>query len=177
METDKILKLMKFLFWAVFIGLCIKTGSLVISFFVSLFTNPEGAKNLYLGLDLSELRNLNTWYYINLMTLIIAFSALKTQIAYLVTKLFTKINFDKPFNTITAKLLSKISHFALGTGVLALIANAYNMWLYKGGLIENVAQQYVEGSREFLFLAGIIFIIAQIFKKGVDLQTENELTI
>ena len=59
---------------------------------------------------------------------------------------------------------------ALGTGVLALIANGYNMYLLKRSLIDLSAQPFVEGSREFLFLAGIIFIIAQIFKKGVALS-------
>ncbi len=33
------------------------------------------------------------------------------------------------------------------------------------------------GSSEFLFMAGIIFIIALIFKRGVEIQSENELTI
>jgi hypothetical protein len=32
-------------------------------------------------------------------------------------------------------------------------------------------------SGETLFLAGVVFVIAQIFKKGVEIQSENELTI
>ena len=32
-------------------------------------------------------------------------------------------------------------------------------------------------SGDFIVMAGVVFITAQIFKKGVELQTENELTV
>lgn len=176
-NSGRVLSIMKFLFWLIFIGLCIQTGSLILTFILSLTGHIETASDLYLALNLSSLYERNVWQFINLMTLIIALSALKAYIAYLVVQIFTKINFDTPFNTITAERLSKISHVALGTGVLALIANGYNLYLFKRSLIDFSAQPYVEGSREFLFLAGIIFVIAQIFKKGIALQNENELTI
>ena len=32
-------------------------------------------------------------------------------------------------------------------------------------------------SAELIFYAGLVFVIAQIFKKGVEIQTENELTV
>lgn len=30
---------------------------------------------------------------------------------------------------------------------------------------------------EYLFMAGIIYIISQIFKRGIELQEENQLTV
>ena len=176
-KTDRILSIMKFLFWLVFIGLCIKTGAIILSFIISLFSHSETAGDLYLELNLAELYKDHFGHYICLVFLIIILSALKTYIAFLVTKIFIKINFETPFNSIAANLLIKISHVALATGILALIAYSYNFWLIrsKASMLNTVP--FVEGSREFLFLAGIIFIIAQIFKKGVAMQTENELTI
>lgn len=32
-------------------------------------------------------------------------------------------------------------------------------------------------SAEFVFMAGVVFVMSQIFKKGVEIQTENELTV
>lgn len=176
-NSGRILSIMKFLFWLIFIGLCIQTGALIFTMLLSLIGHVETASDLYLGLNLTSLYKSSSWQFFNLMTLIITMSALKAYIAYLVVQIFTKIDFDSPFNISSAKRLEKISHVALGTGVLALIANGYNMYLYKRSIIDLSAQPFVEGSREFLFLAGIIFIIAQIFKKGVALQNENELTI
>jgi hypothetical protein len=34
-----------------------------------------------------------------------------------------------------------------------------------------------ENAGEFLFMAGLVFIISPIFKRGVELQSENELTV
>lgn len=176
-NTDRILSIMKFLFWLVFIGLCIKTGTIILSFIISLFSHSEAAGYLYLGLNLNELYQKHFVHYICLVLSIIMLSALKAYIAYLVTKIFIKINFNAPFNNITANLLMRISHGALAAGIIALVAYGYNFWLIrsKASMLNTIP--FVEGSREFLFLAGIIFIIAQIFKKGVDLQSENELTI
>ena len=32
-------------------------------------------------------------------------------------------------------------------------------------------------SGDFIFLAGIVYVFSQIFKKGVEIQSENELTV
>ena len=61
MKTSQILKLMKVVSWIIFIGLCIKIGTVLISFFVSLVLNPEASRDLYLGLDLSSIYSLWFW--------------------------------------------------------------------------------------------------------------------
>lgn len=178
MKTNMILKLMNLFFWVIFISLCLRTGSFITQFFQGIFVDLENSKEMYLNLDLTRHSQVSsTWYYITIMILIITPLAAKTYLAYLVTKIFTKINFNNPFNHITTKLLMKISYVALATGILALISNGYNMWLYKKDLLSILVEPYEAGSAEFLFLAAIIFIIAQIFKQGIAIQTENELTI
>jgi hypothetical protein len=172
-RTSIILTTMNVIFWVIFIGLCIKTGALLVSFFVSLFVNAAGAENLYLGLNFSELYRFGIEHYVFVVSLKIVLTALKTYIAYLVVKIFLQLNLANPFNTNVAALIAKISHYALGAGIVALLAAAYSEWLIKKGI--PIAQNW--GSSDYLFLAGIIFIIAQIFKKGIEIQTENELTI
>ncbi|WP_205503082.1 DUF2975 domain-containing protein [Rufibacter psychrotolerans] len=165
------------LFWIVFLGLCIKTGALLISFFVSLFINPQGAQNLHLGLDLFSLLAFDRWHYVSMVSLVIALSAVKAHMAYLVIRLFLQLNPRQPFNIHAAALISQISELALGAGILAILANAYAKWLLKKGIDLQSLSQYLDNGGEILFLAGIIFVIAQIFKKGVELQSENELTV
>lgn len=176
-KTDLILTTMKVIFWVVFIGLCIKTGALLISFIVSLAINPEASKNLYLGLNLSELYHSNLKHYIFIFSFIFSLSALKTYLSFLALKIFTKINLEKPFSTKAAELINKISLIALGTGILAFIASKYNFWLIRSKESILETNFYFEGWKGFLFLAGILFIIAQVYKKGVALQTENDLTV
>lgn len=171
--TITVLKVMNVLFWIVFIGLCIKTGGLLVSFFVSLFISAVDAKNLYMSLNLSELYDYNKWYYIHIASLIISLNGLKTFIAYLVVSIFTKFDPSKPFNPEITALIETISHVALGMGIIAIIGSGTSDWLMKRDI--PVAIDW--GGGEILFFAGVIYIIAIVFKKGTELQTENDLTV
>ncbi len=174
MKTNVIMKLMNIIFWIVFIGLCIKTGAIITSFLVSIFVNPEGAKDLYFGLNLFDIYNTDINNYVGVVSFIIILTGMKAYIAYLAVKLFKKFDLNHPFNENVAALISKISHFALSIGVVALIADHYNQLLVKRGAeISNMNW----GAYEFLFFAGIIYILALVFKRGIEIQNENELTI
>ncbi len=173
MKTKQILGLMNIISWITFIGSCIKTGAIIISFLIVLFISPGAAQNHYLGLDLSELYKSNIWYFVSTMSFVIMLSGLKAYIFYLVVRIFLKVDFDHPFSAIAISLISKISHVALEIGVVALVAQNYSKWLLHRGVL--VEQNW--GSWDYLFLAGIIFIIALVFKRGIEIQVENELTI
>lgn len=175
--TKQVLRILHIVSWIIFIGLCIKTGSILYSFFVSLAINAESAKNLHMGLDLSDLYGFSTRHYVTIVSYIIVLSALKAYIFYLVIKIFLKINFVQPFSTDVSLLISKISHVALGIGILTVVANGYTSWLTKKGVTFSDLEQYLGGAGEFLLLGAIIFIIAQVFKKGIEIQSENELTV
>jgi hypothetical protein len=38
-------------------------------------------------------------------------------------------------------------------------------------------QSYLSGAFEYFLLSALIFAIAQVFKRGVEIQAENELTV
>jgi hypothetical protein len=171
-NTELILKVMHVLAWVVFIGLCIEAGAMLISYGVSLF-NPVAAGDLYKGMNLSGAMEYSFWQYTYVVSLMVGLVAAKAYAAFLVIKIFGKLNLSHPFEGGVALLIERVSHVILGMGVLVLISNAYADWLDNRG-VSVPGGEDVEG---FLFLAGIIFIVAQIFKKGTELQAENELTI
>jgi hypothetical protein len=174
---------MRITVWVVFIALCIQTGAIMYSFFVSLFINTQAAKNLYLGLNLADLYSFGIWRYVLMVILIICLSALKAYIAYLVTRIFLKINFAHPFSLNIALLIKRISYMSFVVGILALTANAYSEMYIISGLTPYTLPQYaalnnvLAGGSEFLFFGGIIFIIALVFNRGIEMQAENELTV
>lgn len=172
MATKKILKFIKILTWVVFVGLLIQAGAIIISYLVSL-GNPEGAKNLFLGLNLFDLRSFSLRHYTVAVFFITAMVCLKAYAAYLAIKLLSELNLSNPFENQMAKLVEKISYVVIVIGGTATMASIHNKWLQKNGIA--MLDRWEPG--EILFLAGIIFIIAQIFKRGVEIQSENELTI
>lgn len=175
MKTTQVLAIMKVISWIIFIGLCIKAGALITSSCISLFVNHEAAKDLYLGLNLFGLYEFNTGYYISVISLMIAVGVLKAYLFYLVIKIFLKFDLNNPFTSNTANLISKISYVALSTGVIAVISNEYIKWLITHRIETHIPFDF--GSEEVLFLAGILFLVAYIFKHGVELQQENDLTV
>lgn len=171
MKTKKILKIMYVLSWIVFIGLSIKTGAIVISYMVSV-GNPEASKNLFDGLDLSEFYNYDFKQYSFIVSYKVALFAIETYIIFLVIKLLKALNLEKPFNIKVQKLMQSISYSIFNLWLLAMLHNTHIRYIAK-------KHQFSMDlfSSDFIFLAGVIFIFAQIVKRGIEIQSENELTI
>ena len=173
MKATTVLDILRVVSWILFIGLCIRTGAMIISFFVSLFINAQAAGDIYLGLNLSELMDYNKWHYIVMAVLIIALSGLKAYLFHWVIKIISKINFTNPFSEHNGKIIFIMSSIALQIGILAVALKSYTQWLSKNLVVIS----YRGESSDFLYLAGILFVIGYIFKRGVELQSENELTV
>lgn len=171
-KTESILVVLNVLAWIAFIGFLIEAGAILVSFGVSLI-NPGTAKNLYKTLDLEGLRQYSFWYYAGHVSLLVAFSALKAYVWFLVIKTISKINLVSPFTREVAKKLENISYVLLEIWIIAVISTIQSKWLLK---TTGEAPEHINAS-EFLFMAGLVFVIAQIFKRGVEMQAENELTV
>lgn len=171
MKTKQLLQVMHIITWIVCIGLCIKIGAIVISYFISI-GNPEAAKNLYLGLDLSEYYNRSFKQYTFIVSYKVGLYATEAYIAFLVTKLLSGLNLEKPFNINVQNLMQQISYSIFNLWILTTLHNTHIKYL--GKKYRFTIDLF---SSDFIFLAGIIFIFAQIIKRGIQMQSENELTI
>jgi putative Mn2+ efflux pump MntP len=171
-KTQRVLTLMHVIAWLAFVGLAIQAGAMIVSFFVSLH-NPVAAKNLYIGLSFSEVMRYDITTYSAIVICIIGLTIVKAYIAYLTIKIFSTIDLSSPFSMQVAQAIEKISIVAFVAGLVAIVAGSYSDWLTSTG----VKTQYNWAAGEFLMLAGIVFIVAQVFKRGIELQEENEMTI
>ncbi|GAB3491910.1 hypothetical protein GCM10027341_05440 [Spirosoma knui] len=171
-NTSQVLSVMQVITWIVYIGLCIKAGAILIAFGVS-FVNPEAAKDLYKGLDLHNLQQINVDYYVSFVSFIVAISIMKAHVFYLAIKILSKITLANPFKMEVANTLEQVSYLLLGTWFVGQLSSAYTSWLLKrtGEHFEGISTD------NFLYMAGLVFIISQVFKRGVEIQTENELTV
>ena len=169
-------KILHVLCWIIFIGLCIQTGALIFNYLYSL-VNPVASFNLYMGLNLSEIYEANKNTYMHVFGTIILLSALKALVFYFIIKLFLKLNLIKPFSEIISNLIMSISFVTLAIGILGIYAKYYVQSIIETGIQLSVIDRYLVDSEAYLFMAAIIYFIALIFKKGIELQSENELTI
>lgn len=175
-ENQPGLMLITIVIWSIFIGLCIKAGALLFTFTYSLF-NPEVAKNLYEGLNLYGLLDQHFWNYIGVMSFILVIAGQKAFMFYLMIRVFLTIDMVHPFSAEVSKLITEIAQIAIQIGIVIILASAYFSWLVKRGFDLPALGGYVGGAFEYLLMGALIYAIAQVFKRGVAIQSENELTI
>lgn len=152
--------------WLIFVGLSIEAGGLIVNFFFSLF-KPELLQNLYQKIDLTQLYNESELSFFCAYGFILTIAILKPCMFYIVIRLMHKLDLSKPFSSFAARQISLISYFTLSIGFLSLIAKK----------ITDNLNQFWEDGQAFILMGAVIYIIAVIFKKGVDIQNENDLTV
>jgi len=71
-----------------------------------------------------------------------------------------------------------MSYLALGIGIFSLYGFKYTLWLTGQGVkTADLQALHIAGADVWLFMAVILFVIVQIIKRGIEIQTENDLTI
>lgn len=162
--------------WLIFVGLSIEAGGLVVNFFFSLY-NPEFVQNLYQKLDLSAMYQLSKLVFFGMYGFILTISILKAVLFYIVIMLMHKMDLSKPFNTFVAQKISQISYMTLSIGLLSYIGRELVKKLTAQGFVTDNLSTFWVDSQAFIIMGAVIYIIAIIFKKGIEIQMENELTI
>lgn len=170
------LMLITVVIWSIFIGLCIQAGAMLFTFVYSLF-NPVVSQNLYEGLNLSALREQNTWYYGGVLSIVLFIAGQKAYLFFLMIRIFLKINLIQPFSREVSKLISSISYVALEIGAGIIIASGIFKWMQVRGYELDRMPQMMGGGFEFLLMAALLVAIGMVFKRGVEIQDENELTV
>lgn len=162
--------------WLIFVGLSIEAGGLVVNFFFSLY-KPEFVQNLYQKLDLSQMYKGSRVAFFGIYSFILIISILKACLFYIVIRLMHKMDLSKPFNCFVSRQILQISYYTLSIGLLSYIARQVVKNLMHHGFVPDNLNQFWADSQAFILMGAVIYIIAAIFKKGVDIQTENDLTV
>ncbi len=156
--------------------MCIEAGGLIVNFFFSLY-KPEFVQNLYQKLDLSEMYERSKWAFFGMYSFILVISILKAVLFYVVGILVSEINLSKPFNSFVSRQISQISYYTLSIGLLSYIARQSAKNLQHHGFVTDNLNQFWTDSQAFILMAAVIYVIATIFKKGLEIQNENDLTV
>lgn len=167
---------LKIVAWIIFVGLCIEAGGLIVNFFFSLF-KPEFVQNLYQKLDLSEMYGRSKAAFFSIYSFILVISILKAVLFYAVVILVTKINLSKPFNSFVSEQITQISYYTFAIGLLSYVAQQTTKNLLHRGFEIDTLNQFWADSQAFILMAAVIYTIATIFSKGVEIQNENDLTV
>lgn len=168
-----IFKVITVIVWIIFVGLSIEACGLLVNFIVSLL-NPDITNNLYNKLNLMQMYENSRLDYIRTYSFILVIAFLKAVLFLVIIYLMHKIDLKKPFSAFVAKQISTMSYITLSVGLLSYI---YLKWSEELRILYPELQAYSDDSQAYVFMGCVLYIIATIFKRGVELQTENDLTI
>jgi hypothetical protein len=174
-KTETILMVSKFLALAGGVGYSIIWGSQLTTLVAS-FINLEWAKRTYeVDMNLFGIREHNTGYYVFAMCLTIAVSALKALIWFVVFGLLSKLKLQTPFSMEVEKKLERIAFLLLTVWIVSTIF--WKTCIYYVSTDTGIQLATNNSGSEYLFMAGMIYIISQVFKRGIEIQEENQLTV
>lgn len=162
--------------WIIFVGLCIEAGGLIVNFVFSIY-KPEFLHNLYQKLDLSDMYNRSKPTFFGMYSFILVVALLKAYLFYIVVRLMHKLNLSNPFSSYVSEQITKISYFTFSIGILSYIARQTAKNIQHHGYAIDKLNQFWADSQAFILMAAVIYVIATVFKKGVEIQNENDLTV
>lgn len=178
--TNQILKVLQILSWIIFIGLCIEACGIAFGTFYTFFINSVNTQSFWEGMNLASLYNFDPGYFLVITFIMLTIAVLKAILFYLIAKLFSekKLNVLQPFSEVLKKFILLFSYLALGIGIFCNLGFKYSLWVEKQGvLLDNIQLLRFAGADVWLFMTVVLFVIAQLVKKGIEIQNENDLTI
>ena len=179
-STKQILKVLYILSWIIFIGVCIEAGGSIFSAFYTLVINSYNAKTFWVGNDLSALYEYDRVHFFAETLLISITAVLKVCMFYLFIKILNdkKLNISQPFSNEVRRFIITISCLTFAIGFFTGWGVKYTGWLVKQGVpMPDTHNLRLGGADVWFFMSVTLFIVAQIFKRGIEIQSENELTV
>lgn len=178
--TQQVLKILTFLSWAILIGVCFEAGGFIINTFYTLVINPIDARYFWPKVDLSALYSWDRGYFILETFMMCIVAVLRCWIFWLIVKLLQekKLDLYQPFNKEMGRFVMRISWLALLTGLFSWWGAKYAEWFVRQGIkMPELQYMRIGGADVWLFMGVVLYVIAQIFKRGIEIQTENDLTV
>jgi hypothetical protein len=179
-QTEKILNVLRIIAWIGYVG-SIVVAIVIIGFSIALFFIPSNAdftKALFITdrkLPFLILKN----EYLGRLVFYLILGLLKCYFVIKVWKLvkdtLTDLNIISPFSAKTAISIEKVAYLMIVISVVDFFTQQYVSTLE--GLTTNHVKYNFSLDLTYIFVIGIVYLISQIFKRGIEIQEENDLTV
>lgn len=179
-KTDYILTALHVLSWFVFVGLSIDACAIIVHTVATLMLDTAGAAKFWKKVDLNAVYNYSQSHYVTLTALIIITTVLKAIMFYVIIRFFYKKSFNllKLFNEKTKQFLLNLGYLSLGIAFFSSWGTGVVEGLVQKGIsMPDLRLMRLDGADVWWFMGIVLFVIAFIFKKGIELQNENDLTV
>ena len=180
LNSNFILEILNIFIWIYTFILCITLSIMIFVFFATLFGIDIGSmKEMTINLDIAnekikDIQSLGKGKSLLILAYAVISGTLELIMFTSVIKILKKLKSNQFFSVEIYLLISKIAKLALIIGCLSVLMSFVIQLASRNFSIS--LDSHNENFQFFLF-AGVVYIIAQVYKKAVDLQSENDLTI
>ncbi|MFC5626949.1 DUF2975 domain-containing protein [Algoriphagus winogradskyi] len=180
LNANKTLKILHVMAWIFYIALMVEAGAIIVNTFITLFINPEGAKNFWEKVDFTAIYNFDSGHFLILTLVMSIVAVLKILLFHQIIKLFSNktLSFSQPFTSELKKFMLNFTYLAFAIGLFSNCGANFYHWLTTQGIPAiDMKKLHLEGGDVWIFMSVLFFIAVQVVKKGIEIQSENELTV
>ncbi|MBA4851453.1 DUF2975 domain-containing protein [Emticicia sp. BO119] len=171
-RTQNILSVVRIIALIGYIGAIVAGLRIAIPFVIGFITDKLSFDT---GTGLDSLQETHLLSYVFMMSFIIVLAIMKIQVWEKLREILEEINLSSPFSNKIASMLENMSYIIAGIGLIYFMADIYANNLSK--TISMIDKHYFKSDFQYLFSAGVVYVMAQIFRRGVEIQEENDLTV
>lgn len=179
-SSNLMFKILLVLCCIIFIGLCIEAGGFIFNTIYTMFVNPIASSYFWKGIDFSTLYNYDKGYFVVIASIMSIVAILKAIMFYLIIKVLLnkELSISKPFNNLVRKFILIVAYITIGIGFFSSMGFNYITWLTEKGVVfPDTKNLSIDGADVWYFMGVTLFVIAYVFKRGIEIQSENDLTI
>jgi hypothetical protein len=179
-STPQVLKILYILSWVIFVGICIDAGAIIFNAVYWLIAKPAAATYLWEKANMLSLYNYDRGYFFVITLIMSIVGVLKALLFYRIIKILhdKKMDMSQPFTKEMQRFIFTVCWLAFGIGLFSTMGENYSGWLTTRGVSMPPLQDLrLAGGDVWLFMGVTLFVIAHIFKRGIEIQAENDLTI
>lgn len=179
-STKQILNMLYAVAWIILIGLSIDAGGFISNTFYTLFLNPEGSASFWNHINLAYVYQFNQSHFIVLTSFMSIVAVLKAVLFYLIIKIIhdKKLNLAFPFHKEVNRFIFSMAYLALAIGLFATWGTNFSENMIQQGVtIPSIQHLKISGGDVWVFMGVVLLVIAYVFKRGIEIQEENELTV
>ena len=179
-KTKNLITIMKIICWVIFVGLCVEAGGFIVNAFLTHILEGENTNKLWQQANLSGLYKFDAGHFTAMSIFICLVAVMKAVLFYFIIKILSNKNFNsqQPFNIEMQKFINRVAYLSLAIGLFARAGVEYAQFINsKGVVLPDLNRMDIAGADVWLFMGITLLVIAQIFKRGMEIQSENELTV
>lgn len=179
-SSKQMLMVLRILCWIIFIGLSIEAGGILFNLFYTLLYNPIGAGFFWNQIDFSSLYQFDKGHFIVVTGIMSIIAILKAIMFYLIIRIIEnkELSLTSPFNHSVRKFILLEAFISFGIGFFTNYGMNYTEWLANQNIkMPTIHVLKIAGGDVWLFMGVILFVIAYVFKRGIELQEEIDLTV